>query len=234
MIPSPTLQDLKKLYDASCAMEAWDDECWALATALKRYPTGQNIYDAYWRTLAFNTDHTGVEASEELENVFAIWQSMRGDFIKFYEYVKEMQQEAPQDGHAEPSKDTNWGWGVGWLMKWAMWNWRTLSKYVKLQQMMNKTKRQAEIATRFDTVFKRYCFGRKFCVTAKGYMGWVTSSALPGDRICYSEGSRVLFVLREAGYGVRYFSVVGDCYLHGFTPIPGNLNMNNLEDVVLV
>ncbi|KAF1999212.1 HET-domain-containing protein [Amniculicola lignicola CBS 123094] len=234
MVPSPSLQDLEKLYSSLSAMEAWDDECWALVTALERYPTGQSIYDAYWRTLAFNTDCTGVEAPEELENVFAVWQSMRGDFIAFYDYVKEMQREAPADGHAEPSKNTNWGWGVRWVMKWATWNWRTLSKYVRIQQMMAKAKRQAKIATRFDPVFKRYCFGRKFCITVNGYMGWVASSTVPGDRICSFEGSCIPFVLREAGYGARCFSVVGDCYLHGLTPLSGNSQMSSLEPIVLV
>lgn len=33
----------------------------------------------------------------------------------------------------------------------------------------------------FDTTFNAYQAGRKFCATRKGYLGWVSLAARPGD-----------------------------------------------------
>ncbi len=71
-----------------------------------------------------------------------------------------------------------------------------------------------EASAPFENAFKRYCFGRKFCTTTNGYMGWVSSKALKGNCLCYFEGCKLPFVIRPCVGG---YQLVGDCYLHGLT-----------------
>jgi hypothetical protein len=55
--------------------------------------------------------------------------------------------------------------------------------------------------------------GRNLCVTAGGYLGYVSSRSQIGDKVCILFGSAVPFVLREDRDGV--FMLVGECYVHG-------------------
>jgi hypothetical protein len=56
-------------------------------------------------------------------------------------------------------------------------------------------------------------WGRRFCSTSKGYIGWVPQDAQVGDVVCCFLGTKVLMLLRpkeNSGY-----SLIGECYLHG-------------------
>jgi hypothetical protein len=78
---------------------------------------------------------------------------------------------------------------------------------------------QAMRGQAFDSAFHTYAAGRKFCVTRRGYIGWVPLAAREGDVLCYFEGNMLPFVIRgceEGGY-----RLVGDCYLHGMMRRPG-------------
>ncbi|ORY13402.1 heterokaryon incompatibility protein-domain-containing protein [Clohesyomyces aquaticus] len=61
--------------------------------------------------------------------------------------------------------------------------------------------------------------GRRFCVTANGYIGIVPAGIQEGDRICVICGATVPFVLRptsKLGDGdSEAFQLVGDCYIDG-------------------
>jgi hypothetical protein len=67
-------------------------------------------------------------------------------------------------------------------------------------------------SVRFEQAFSRFLAGRRFCISHKGYIGWVHSACRPGDQICVFEGCRVLFAIRPQGDG---YQLLGDCYLHG-------------------
>jgi Heterokaryon incompatibility protein (HET) len=56
-------------------------------------------------------------------------------------------------------------------------------------------------------------WGRRFCSTGAGYMGWVPQNAQIGDIICYFLGGKVLYLLRP-GHEANY-TFIGECYLHG-------------------
>jgi hypothetical protein len=56
-------------------------------------------------------------------------------------------------------------------------------------------------------------WGRRFCSTSKGYMGWVPQNAQVGDVACFLCGVKVLMLLRPENEGG--YSLVGECYLHG-------------------
>ena len=55
--------------------------------------------------------------------------------------------------------------------------------------------------------------GKNLCVTAGGYLGYVSSRSQIGDKICILFGSAVPFILREDKDG--FFMLVGECYVHG-------------------
>lgn len=94
------------------------------------------------------------------------------------------------------------------------------------QSLSNESRREAilqrrpeeglfELATesqRFEQAFSRFLAGRRFCISRRGYIGWVHSVCQPGDQICVFEGCRVLFAIRPQGDG---YELLGDCYLHG-------------------
>ncbi|KAK0644474.1 heterokaryon incompatibility protein-domain-containing protein [Cercophora newfieldiana] len=52
---------------------------------------------------------------------------------------------------------------------------------------------------RFVAALQLYGVGRKFCVTEKGYLGWVPDDAKVGDEIVALKGTRLLFVARDEG-----------------------------------
>jgi hypothetical protein len=55
--------------------------------------------------------------------------------------------------------------------------------------------------------------GKTLCVTAGGYLGYVSSESQIGDRICILFGSAVPFILRKSKDD--FFMLVGECYIHG-------------------
>jgi hypothetical protein len=55
--------------------------------------------------------------------------------------------------------------------------------------------------------------GRNLCVTAGGYLGYVSRGSQIGEKVCILFGSAVPFVLREDKDG--FFMLVGECYVHG-------------------
>ena len=62
----------------------------------------------------------------------------------------------------------------------------------------------------FERDFEAYAWGRRFCITEKGYMGWVCLAAREGDEVAALCGTRILFTFRQEDTGVR---LIGDCYL---------------------
>ena len=53
---------------------------------------------------------------------------------------------------------------------------------------------------------------RRFCITQKGYIGWVSEAAREGDDVAMFYGTRILFTLRREDRGFR---LISDCYLQG-------------------
>jgi hypothetical protein len=54
--------------------------------------------------------------------------------------------------------------------------------------------------------------GRKYFVSADGYIGLVPKAAQEGDMICIFMGGMTLFIIRPAG---ENYKLVGACYVHG-------------------
>ena len=86
---------------------------------------------------------------------------------------------------------------------------RNVTDVGKLQTQLN------ELAQRyrpFEQLFGRFTAGRRFCITERGYMGWVSLAAQQGDEIASLAGTNILFALRKGKTG---FYLMGDCYLQG-------------------
>lgn len=100
--------------------------------------------------------------------------------------------------------------GVGWCIE------RIIARMPGItdQEWAKPLVKQLEpIASKFERLYIPLWTGRSFCITDKGYMGWVPESTTIGDQICVLHGCRVPFILRPISSG-RY-EVVGDAYIHG-------------------
>ena len=66
----------------------------------------------------------------------------------------------------------------------------------------------------FELAIGKSILGRNFCITEKGYVGWVSSTTQEGDWVAAFRGKRILFTLKEAEVEGRY-RLTGDCFLQG-------------------
>jgi hypothetical protein len=212
MISSPTLRDASTAISHTREMETWDDACWELATNLEQYPTGERIWSAYWRTLICNMESVGVEATENLENAYKTWISLYITRNKVFELFKT--HIVPTDVRENATTPKPRGWILGRLATNLSNSWQKTSVMFKAATQLAILKQQAKLSAPFDSAFKRYSFGRKFCTTECGYMGWVPFDAQTGDQLCYFRGCRLPFVIRQCEDGHRY-RLIGDSYLHG-------------------
>ncbi|KAK5653044.1 hypothetical protein OQA88_9330 [Cercophora sp. LCS_1] len=56
---------------------------------------------------------------------------------------------------------------------------------------------------RFMKGLQLFAGGRKFCLTEKGYMGWIHADAKEGDEVVALKGTSLLFVARDRGGSLR-------------------------------
>ncbi|KAF2399295.1 HET-domain-containing protein [Trichodelitschia bisporula] len=195
-----TANDIDGLIRNTREMEGWDDACWELATTLDPYPTGEHIFDAYWRTLIFNREERGVAAPADMKRAYSLWASVFGTFNEFADSVK--RDAAAGSGGADPPKRSLWSW----------WEWLrgVFGLFWKLGTLQNQIKG----AERFSSAFRTFSVGRKFFASKDGLMGWVPATACEGDVLCYFQECQLPFVLRRIE-GKKY-RLVGDAYLHGY------------------
>jgi hypothetical protein len=180
-------------------MEVWDDACWDLATS--RNPThiyaatGERIFDAYWRTLIFDTDpgQRGAKAPPELKMSYQLWSS---SFSTVNELRRIQAETLP---------------GLGFFQRTYL--------SMKFVYHASKLSVQAVRGDAFNVAFRAHAAGRKFCATEEGYIGCVPFAARQGDLVCYFEENTLPFVIRECEDGG--YRLIGDCYLHGLMRGPG-------------
>jgi hypothetical protein len=73
----------------------------------------------------------------------------------------------------------------------------------------------------------RFCLGRRFFITRKGFLGLAPPEAARGDIIVVFLGAPVPQVLRKNNDG--YYTLVGECYVHG---IMGGEALADLSNVI--
>jgi len=69
-------------------------------------------------------------------------------------------------------------------------------------------------ATVIQNFVSKYCHGRCFFITEKGYIGIGPAELTPSHEVAVLMGGQVPFVLSKLG-GDRY-KLIGECYVHGF------------------
>ena len=67
----------------------------------------------------------------------------------------------------------------------------------------------------FWYVFLGVARNRQFCVTKRGYIGWVPNASEKGDRICLLTGGQVPYVVRPHKKKKGDWTFLGEAYVHG-------------------
>jgi hypothetical protein len=230
MVYTPTLRKEQLLVHNAREMNAWDDACWELAKNLGEYPTGENLPEAFWRTLICNTAGPGTEASEKFGFSYGTWVGVFVSCIEILEHLRPLVQGSRNDAiPTPPSSALGVIKGLGTKISNS---WKLFTTELKAMYKLGILTQQVKSSAPFEKAFKQYSSGRKFCTTINGYMGWVPLEAREGDRICYFEGCKLPFVIRPCE---DEYQLVGDCYLHGLMhdPPPG-LDESKPETITLV
>ena len=82
----------------------------------------------------------------------------------------------------------------------------------------------------FENLIGNLSVGQQFFLTETGYMGM--GNPEPGDQVFVLKGGDVPFILRSGvEKGSEYYSIVGDCYVHGI--MDGEVARGEWRDVVL-
>jgi hypothetical protein len=99
-------------------------------------------------------------------------------------------------------------------------------------------------SVKFGALFPNCAFGRKLCITERGYIGAVPPFSRKGDIIHLIGGAQVPFVLRPVSTPERWskdpstggFKLVGEPYLHGVMDgeLHGRDDVSSWQDVNLV
>ena len=230
MVPTPTLQNVDTLRQATREYGLWIEKCWAMVLRLGTYPTGEDLRTAYWRTLAFNCDLSGYEASDDLEISFDAWKEVQSDFP---EACNEIERLVTSLGHDNGPEVPYTGWSFTRMFNGASKSWQVLSSYYRIAKLNDRFNRLAAVGSRFEASMKRYNHMRKFCTTRKGYIGWIPSWAKTGDLICFPENSTIPLVIRRR-ITRGGFNLVGECYIHNHDCEPITLTGMRVENQILL
>jgi hypothetical protein len=232
--PAPIQQliSAKELSDFrnSSQIRDWHLRCRELIAQLPDYPTGESNYDAFWRTLMCNRKEIGTLDPPTNDAPYQAWLRLVNA------QVGVMTRESRTDLIHRIGSATIMGlstiFAVTFLRRHLRWKWasllailpinfvsqtiwntgierykfRTKSDYFKQHTVDQAQQREFEVS------FSQWSQGRKFCITTRGYMGWVPTLTESSDRLVLLRGYRIPFAMRPWGNG---WKILGDCYLHG-------------------
>ncbi|MCJ1360432.1 MAG: hypothetical protein MMC33_010437 [Icmadophila ericetorum] len=223
-------------------MEAWEEDCWALArTACPNYEyvTGEDLMEVYWRTLIFNTSHWQTRPGPEYEKYWHIWLSMFCNLNKVRAIFDAFKRGDPDSQPVRalgryptltmlntilaviyyffrPRKAWHWllASSIFAVVNWDLSNgmFYPSKNYIEIMRIRQEMKSHQRFGDPFTEAFERFSYGRKFCITASGYIGWVPSTAQSGDFVCFLESGSIPFIIRKCEGG---YCLLGDSYLHG-------------------
>jgi hypothetical protein len=235
-IASPRNRDAGILMRNLREMEAWRDKCFGLAPCPPSarpgcYITGENILDAFWRTLIFNRECEDLEdAPPDMKKAYLVW-CLALQTLRYTSQTLKQLLDAPTSETLKQPK-TFLGRLYNLASSILLFFKRQISR-VKLYflRLASETIR-AKGEDRFLSAFGRYSFGRKFCTTRGGAMGWVPLGAERHDLLCVFEECELPFILRKRADG---YKLIGDSYIHGFmTGIPDKSDQRALQAITLV
>ncbi|KAH8889129.1 hypothetical protein GQ53DRAFT_653285 [Thozetella sp. PMI_491] len=144
-------------------------------------------YDNMWRTFMCNRTRANEVPSPALRNAYEI-------------LMQEMQIRTSVDGGDPRTQDMLEESGLMDLVGFAP---RSFFGDEIISQWMSTLK----------GAHMKWCYHRRFLVSADDRYGWVVDGTLPGDKVVVFYGHDYPFVIRETGEGT--YRIVGDCYIHG-------------------
>lgn len=230
---SPRTQDLELLVKPVRELEAWKNICFELAPCATPgcYITGESIFDAFWRTLIFNREYEGLgDAASDMRKAYLMWSFSQRIIDQMAQTAKLVLDPPMNEVSKQPTtfsrRLSNFAYST--LVFFKMQLRRAKLYFMELTLSVLITKGES----RFSSSFSRYSFGRKFCTTARGGMGWIPLGAERHDLICVFEGCELPFVIRKR---TDAFGLIGDCYIHGaMRGIPDEVDQNVLQSITLV
>jgi hypothetical protein len=217
----------RRYWESSGDLMHWDAECSQLVFSLSCYPTGEDLLEAHWRTLVFNTSREGEIPTEAYGHSFRVWRQlisvtrqvlepglslhpMYNPWIGFalfnllYAYIYIYMDLYNRRWHKSLR---------AWILAFLVWWAANLMLAHFLEVRLDKISTRRFIASiPFESSMNRFMAGRQFCITEAGYMGWVHSAAETGDSGCRFQGCRIPFVIRPVPTGYR---LIGDAHIHG-------------------
>jgi len=177
---------------------------------LQRYPTGQSMTEAFWRTTVADSDSSGRPAREEF---LKIWQ----DFVSELGLLADDDNCEPNIPPFQPSLLT-----------------RLSSQDKRFGHLLSSelSHSNPHLEEHFCSILgptysffydsfnvPLFVFGRKLCLTEKGYLGLVPQRSLDGDTICIFLGAETPHIIRpcegDDGRQSSVYQLVGECYIHG-------------------
>ncbi|KAI1410613.1 hypothetical protein F5Y13DRAFT_202086 [Hypoxylon sp. FL1857] len=130
---------------------------------------------------------------------------------------------ANSDNKAQKASDSYLAASISW------YRWIHVAKSLEIpEDLLPKVNQQEDMAraTIFHNAVMRVCYGRKYFLTANGYMGIGPSHMKTGDLVCVARGASVPLILSEnrkflGGYDLEPLHIhqerrfVGESYIHG-------------------
>jgi hypothetical protein len=201
------------------------------------YPTGEDVIDAFWRTLLANTaDPTMTYPAPDYWRRHFMGYCMQGAVtIKFESELQNLKREGlwpssmgadlsallserfkPQGDHKNflllvSTERKNFPLWPMVMNQWVpgLYNVFTLGLLPRVEPSYYANTN----GSMYGSALNQFSFFRKFFVTRDGYFGLAPPSTEKGDGIFVLRGGRVPFVLRKLGGGK--YRIVGECYVHG-------------------
>ena len=102
-------------------------------------------------------------------------------------------------------------WVLGWSIDWLA---RAMDRDIipNALSLHAELKKNEQLCTPFENALAAHNDGLRFCVTARGYLGWCSPAARPGDEIACFNGSAVLYTLRKKD---ENYVLIQNCYIQG-------------------
>lgn len=169
-------------------MHAFEKEASGLTSNATSYPSGESVFDAYWRTLIGNKTHHEAEAEAPAEY---------GEFFAALLRVQQIYEE---------SKRLPQSRGPFFASSLASEN--EAQEFKRLEDKSRPYRLSQQVMLP----------GRRFGMTKKGFFGMLTQNAEKGDYICIVMGSTVPLIVREIEVAqslLTTYSIVGEGYIHG-------------------
>ena len=241
LLPLANTPQVNDAYAITEQVHNWDMEVSRIIRSLASSGSYENPEEAHWRTLCFDGGPFYEPASPELREAFKAWrqqiqlvhQSHRSwHFSSTLALLRAASLFLLNTAFLSYgiwfllTRQVSFYAAFQWLLSWPFAQWLLCTTINRTALFLNSNavidihkfqSQQLLLASRyqpFEQLFGKFTAGRRFCLTERGFMGWVSLAAEEGDEIVALAGTNILFSLRGPGQKTG-FCLKGDCYLQG-------------------